>query len=153
MSIRAQPLMSHLHHVLSNPITRPWPNHVCSSATAHLPLPSGPFEPGCLPPTQPCQFKRNCSHVHPSPHPVKPNRSSPAQPCPFECNCLSPASTRPFWAWPLDFHPTMSICVPPLVSCLHHVLPSPTTCLPPCPSQFRCKREHQRSFPGPQTGH
>ena len=152
MSIRAQPLVSHLHHVLLNPITHLWPNHVCLSATTHLPLPLGPFEPGHLPPTQPCQFECNRSRVPPSPCPVKPDRSSPAQLCPFEHYCLSPTSTRPFWAQPLDSHPTMSICVPPLVSCLYHVLPSLTAHLPPRPSQFRCECEHQRLFPGPRTG-
>ena len=41
-------------------VARLRPNCVHSSTTARLPLPPDPFEPGCLPPTQPCQFKRNC---------------------------------------------------------------------------------------------
>ena len=96
VSIRAQPLVSCLGQVPSSPIAR-------------LPPPPGPFEPGYLSPTQPCQSERNCS---------------------------SPASTRPFRARLLVSHPTVSIRAQPLVSRLHQVPSSPIARLPPPPDPF-----------------
>ena len=60
-SLRARLLVSHLHQALSSPATCLLPNRVNPSATARLPPPPGPFEPGYLSPTQPCLFERNRS--------------------------------------------------------------------------------------------
>ena len=116
-SLRAQLLISHLHQALLSPATCLPPTmsiqaqplisclgQVPSSLIACLPPPPGPFEPGYLSPTQPCLFEHNRS---------------------------SPASTRPFQAWLLVSHPTVSIRAQLLVSHLHQALSSPATCLPP----------------------
>ena len=99
-----------LHQALSSPATCLPPNRVYSSATACLPPPPDPFEPGYLSHTQPCQS---------------------------EHNCLSPASTRPFRAWLLVSHPTMSIQAQPLISRLHQVPPSLIARLLPPPDPFK----------------
>ena len=87
-SIRAQLLMSHLHHVLSSPIACSTltmsiqaqllifhPHHINLSTTAHLPPPLHQFEPDCLCPTPIVSiqaqslislFEPNCSSLTPT---------------------------------------------------------------------------------------
>ena len=104
----AQPLVSHLHHVLSSPIARLLP-------------PPGSFEPDrlSLTPTVSVRAQPFVSHLHhvvsstiarlrsnhvhlsatarlpPSSDPFEPDCSSPTQPCLFERNRSSPASAGP----------------------------------------------------------
>ena len=85
-------------------VARLQPNHVHSSTTTRLLLPPDPLESGRLPPTQPHQFKHDCS---------------------------CPTSTVPSQAQSLFSDPTMSIQVQLLISCIHQALLSPATCLPP----------------------
>ena len=113
VSIRAQLLVSHLHQALLSPATCLPPNRVYSSTTARLPPPPDPFKPGYLSPTQPCLFEHNRS---------------------------SPASTRPFRAWLLVSHPTVSIRAQLLMS---HPPPGPfepnhSSPTQPCPFERNC---------------
>ena len=81
-----------------------------------------PFKPDHSSPTN-CVNSSPIAHIPPPPYPLKPD-------------CSSPTSTRPFLEPNhLSLVQTMSMQSLLLVSCLHHLLLSPTTCLlpPPCP--------------------
>ena len=108
MSIQAQPLMSHLHHVFSSPIAYLPLNcikiHILSSPTAHLP-------------SKPYLFDCHCS--------------SPASTRSFQAQLLT--SYPNYVLLSLAAHlppPIMSIQVQLLMSHLHHVLLSHITHLP-----------------------
>ena len=94
MSIRAQLLVSHLHHVLPSPIADLPPNRVHLSATVRVPPPPGPFELDRSSPTQPYQLEPHCS----SPAATVSFRAQSLVLCPphcFEPNSSSLASTMP----------------------------------------------------------
>ena len=74
-----------------------------------------------------------------------PDRSSLTQLYPFERNCSSPASTRPFRARPLAFHPTVSIQSQPPVFHSHRVNSNATARLQHPPRFFA----PDRSSPSP----
>ena len=126
----AQPLVSHLHHVLSSPITCLLP-------------PPGSFEPDRLSLTPHCVSSSATVCVPPPPCHLEHNHSSPIQPCPFECNRSSPAFIGPFRAWLPLSHPTMSTRAQLLVS---HPPPGPFE--PDCSSLTQlCLFERNRSSP------
>ena len=126
----AQPLVSHLHHVLSSPIAR------------LLPLP-GSFEPDHLSLTPHCVSSSATICVPPPPCCLEHDHLSLIQPCPFERNCSSPTFIGPFRAWPPLSHPTMSTRAQLLVS---HPPPGPFE--PNCSSPTQpCLFEHNRSSP------
>ena len=109
MSIRAQPLMSHLQHVFSSPIAHLPPNciktHILSSPTTRLP-------------SKPYLFDRHCS--------------SPASTGSFRAQSLAPYPNYVLSSMAARLPPPiMSIRVQLLMSHLHCVLSSPITHLPP----------------------
>ena len=113
-SIRAQLLVSHLHHVLSSPIACLHPHHVNPSPTARLPPPPRQFERNRSCPTTTVRFRARplVSHLH---HTLSsPLARLPPPPCQLEPERASTTSIR---ARPL-------VCHPHWVNLVHHFISS-----------------------------
>ena len=131
--------VSHLLHVLSSPIARFRPNHVNSSATAHLPPSSRSFR--AWPLVSLIRAQPLVSHLlHVLSSPIarfRPNRVNSS------ATARLPPSTRSLRARPLVSHPTVLIRAQRLVSHLPCVLLSLIVRLPP----QLCLSELERSSP------